>query len=274
MPRNLGTVHRIHDRLRRCAAGLGALAPALLLAACAQEGDFGRPKAGAWNSLVETTGTLAARERGESAALLPLTDDERLLRDRAWRFLMPAAPEEAFRDVLGNLSRTRVLPPGLFVRDVAAYHDGLMAGPTRSPVPLYRRLAEDAGADARLLPALAATAGLVIAADGRRLAGLPFARTLDDWDVRQAAMRVAENRCLIAWVRLETGARVERYRYSLEHLFAALPVADGVQAERAIAMLTERRALLEPLLPTDAAARCGLAPGGAIAAAPALVVKD
>lgn len=269
--------YRIRGRLRRSVAGRPARAlmlPLLLLAACAQEGDFGRPKAGAWNSLVATTGTLAARERGESAALLPLTDDERLLRDRAWRFLMPAAPEQAFRDVLGNLSRTRVLPPGLFVRDVAAYHDGLAAVPARSQVPLYRRLAEDAGADARLIPALAATASLVIAADGRRLAGLPFARTLDDWDVRQAAMRVAENRCLIAWVRLETGARVGRYRYALEHLFAALPAADGVQAERAIAMLVERRALLEPLLPPDAALRCGLAPGEAVAAAPALVVKD
>ncbi len=262
--------HRIRDRLRRCAAGV----PVLLLAACAQEGDFGRPKAGAWNGLVETTGTLAARERGESAALLPLTDDERLLRDRAWRFLMPAAPEQAFRDVLGNLSRTRILPPGLFVRDVSAYHDGLVAVPARSPVPRYRRLSEDASADARLIPAFAATAGLVIAADGRRLAGLPFARTLDDWDVRQAAMRVAENRCLIAWVRLEAGARVERYRYALEHLFAATPVADGVGAERAIAMLVERRALLDPLLPPDAAIRCGLAPGEALAAAPALVVKD
>lgn len=270
--------HPIPGRLRRSVAGVSVL-PLLaawlpLLAACAQEGDFGRPRAGAWNSLVETTGTLSARERGESAALLPLTDDERLLRDRAWRFLMPAAPGQAFHDVLGNLSRTRVLPPGLLVRDVAAYFDGLAAVPARSQVSLYRRLAEDAGADARLIPAFAATAAVVVAADGRRLAGLPFARTLDDWDVRQAAMRVAENRCLIAWMRLETGARVGRYRYALEHLFAALPSPDGVGAERAIASLAERRALLEPLLPPDAALRCGLVPGEAVAAAPALVVKD
>jgi hypothetical protein len=84
-------------------AGLGFL---VLLGSCAQEGDFGRPKAGAWNSLVETTGTLAARERGEPSSQFPLTDEERTLRDRAWRFLMPAAGQDAFLDVLANLTRT------------------------------------------------------------------------------------------------------------------------------------------------------------------------
>ena len=47
------------------AAVLAALL--VLTAGCAQQGDFGRPKPGAWNGLIETTGTLAARERGEPA---------------------------------------------------------------------------------------------------------------------------------------------------------------------------------------------------------------
>ena len=49
--------------------GARALGPLLLLllGACAQEGDFGRPAPSAWNSLIETTGTLAARERGAPA---------------------------------------------------------------------------------------------------------------------------------------------------------------------------------------------------------------
>ena len=49
-------------------------------------------------------------------------------------------------------------------------------------------------------------------------AACPSPRRSDDDDVRHAAMRVAENRCLIAWVRLETGLRSRRYRYALEHL--------------------------------------------------------
>ena len=53
--------------LRLHALRLISLAIPALLAGCAQEGDFGRPKTGAWNSLIETTGTLAAREREERA---------------------------------------------------------------------------------------------------------------------------------------------------------------------------------------------------------------
>ncbi|MGV7031185.1 hypothetical protein [Methylobacterium symbioticum] len=239
----------------------GRLAAAALLAllpgACAQPGDFGRPAPSAWNALVETTGTLSAAARGE-AALLPLTDDEQILRDRAWRFLMPAIPGDVFRDALANLARARVLPPGYAPEPVAAYYDGLMAAPARSQVSLYRRLSEDAGADARLLPVFADAAARVVAADARRLRSLPFASSLEDGAVREAALRVAENRCLIAWVRLEAGARAGRYRYALEHLFAALPGSGGVEAERAIAALTGRSPLLDPLLPPDAAARCGL----------------
>ncbi len=252
--------------------GLAALALALV-GACAQQGDLGRPQAGAWNGLVETTGTLAAAARGE-AALLPFTDDERSLRDRAWRFLMPAAPGAAFTDAVANLARTRVLPPGWLPAGPEAYHDGLAAEPAPSPVPLYRRLSEDATADARLIPAFAALAARVIEADARRLRSLPFSRSLDDGDVREAALRVAENRCLIAWTRLEAGARIGRYRYALEHLFAALPSPEAVQAERALAALGARRALLDPLVPADAAARCGLVPEAAPAAAPVLSARS
>ncbi|WP_336485851.1 hypothetical protein [Methylobacterium nigriterrae] len=250
----------------------------LLLGSCAQEGDFGRLKAGAWNSLVATTGTLAARERGGPASLFPLTDEEETLRDRAWRFLMPAAGRAAFTDVLANLTRTRVLPPAWRLPDVAAYHDILVSEPFRSPVSRYRRLQDDAIADARLIPSFAANAARVNEADGLRLRSLPFVKVLDDVDVRNAAMRVAENRCLIAWVRLEVAGRVARYRYAAEHLVIEVPGPEAVGAERSIASLDGRRVLLEPLLPPDAAQRCGLAgpelPVALLGAGPPLVTKD
>ncbi|MEA1831096.1 hypothetical protein U8607_03285 [Methylobacterium durans] len=259
----------------RAAPPFAALAALALLGACAQEGDFGRPKAGAWNSLVDATGTLAARERGEPASAFPLTDDERTLRDRAWRFLMPAAGRDAFLDVLANLTRARVLPPA-FGRpaDIAAYHDTLLAEAFRSPVSRYRRLSEDATADARLIPPFAATAARVNEADALRLRSLPFVKVLDDAEVRHAAMRVAENRCLIAWVRLEAGERLARYRYALEHLVIEVPGPEALPVERTLAALNGRRALLDPLLPPDAALRCGLVPPEAAIAALPIVTKD
>ena len=250
-------------------AALPVLALALLLVSCAQQGDFGRPAKGAWNGLVETTGTIAAHERGEPASLAPLTDDEQILRARAWRFLMPAQGAAAFTDVLANLTRARVLPPDWRLPDLAAYHDGLVSESFRSPYSRYRRLSEDATADGRLVPVFAANAARVIEADALRLRSLPFARSLDDRDVRQVAMRVAENRCLIAWVRLETGRRVARYRYALEHLIVELPGPEAVAAERTIGFLDGRRALLASLLPVEAEERCGLVPDEAPQAEPA-----
>ncbi len=259
--------------LRRArAAWPGALALTLLVS-CAQQGDFGRPKPGVWNSLIDTTGTVIAHERGEPASLLPLTDDEQDLRNRAWRFLMPADTREAFLDILANLTRARVLPPSWRPDDPARFYDALLAPDFRSPVSRYRKLTDEAVADARLIPPFAGLAARVGDADARRLRSLPFARTLDDADVRRAALRVAENRCLVAWVRLETGSRLAAYRYALEHLFADAPDPAAAEAERALAMLAGRRPILDPLLPPDAAAKCGLVGEPPAAAGQPLVVK-
>ncbi|AWB24600.1 hypothetical protein DA075_00875 [Methylobacterium currus] len=231
-----------------------------LVAACAQQGDFGRPAPTAWNSLIDAAGTFAAHERGEPASLFPFTEDERALRDRAWRFLMPARERSVFDAALNNLTRARVLPVGWRLSDPAAYVEAITAGPFRSVVSRYRRLSDDLVADGRLIPAFAETASRVVRADLTRLQSLPFITTLDDRDVRSAAMRVAENRCLIAWVRRETAARSASYRYALEHLLVAAPEDEAVAAERALAFLDSRRTLLDPLLPADAEARCGLVP--------------
>lgn len=247
----------------------------VLVTACAQEGDFGRPAPSAWNSLVESTGAIAAGQRGEPSSVFPLTDEERTLRDRAWRFLMPAEGRAAFVDILANLTRTRVLPPSWRFDDIEGYHDGLVAEAFRSPYSRYARLSEDATADGRLVPLFAATASQVIEADRLRLRSLPFAGSFDDFAVRNAAMRVAENRCLIAWVRLETGLRVARYRYALEHFVVEMPGRAALGAERAVAFLDGRRAILADLLPPEAEARCGLVPPAMPVAglAPAVVAK-
>jgi hypothetical protein len=248
------------NSLLRRSRGLFALAVALapLVAGCAQQGDFGRPQAGTWNTFLETAGTLAARERGEAAALYPFTDDEGELRDRAWRFLMPASPRVAFTDILANLTRTRILPESWRPDSPDAYYAGLMDHPFRSAVSRYHRLSDDIGADARLLPLFAATATRVIQADALRLRSLSFSRSLDDWDVRNARMRVTENRCLIAWVRLETDLRIVRYRFALEHLVVAVPSPEGALVERTLRALEGRRPILDALAPPEAEDRCGL----------------
>jgi hypothetical protein len=171
---------------------------------------------------------------------------------------MPVQGRAAFLDILANLTRARVFPPNWREDDVEGYHDELISGSFRSQYSRYSRLAEDAGNDGRLIPPFAATAARVLEADKLRLRTLPFAKSLKDDDVRDAAMRVAENRCLIAWVRLETKRRVGSYRYALEHFIVEMPSRESLGAERAIGFLDERRPILASLLPAEAEARCGL----------------
>jgi hypothetical protein len=252
------------------------LAP--LVAACAQTGDFGRPVPSTWNALVATTGSVAAVGREEPVSGFALTDDETELRDRAWRFLMPAHERASFAALVANMTRSRVLPASWHPSDPAIYFEAL--APARSPASRYRRLSEDVVADGRLLPPFALVAARVVAADGVRLRSLPFVQSLDQAQVRDAAMRVAENRCLVAWVRYEAGARAAAYRFALERLVVETPQADAVGPERSLVFLDERRGTLEGLLPPGAAALCGFPaeplPGAlaALAAPPPLVVKD
>jgi len=259
-------------RARRASLLLPAGAALALLAACTQSGDFGRPRTGVWNGLIDTTGSFSTRDRGRLLLDSGLTDDEQTLRDRAWRFVQPASTFSAFQDALLGLASAHATPTWRF-DEVGAYYETLTAEPSRSPVSRYRQLADDATADARLIPIFTALAARVIDADAARLRSLPFAKTLDDADIRLAAQHVAENRCLIAWVRIETGLRLARYRFALEHLFAQAPAPESVSAERSLAMLAARRNLLVPLLPPDAAARCGLEAAALPVAEAPLVVK-
>ena len=174
----------------------------LALAACVETGDFGRPKRSLWNDVIlPATGSLAATGRGEPVSRYVHTDDENELRDRAWRFIMPAHERSWFEGIIANLVRTRVLPIELRPNDRTTYHRALMGGSFRSPASRYRRVAEDAVADLKLIAPFAGVATRVIAADRVRLRSLAHVRELDQAQIHHAVARVAENRCVIAWVR-------------------------------------------------------------------------
>jgi hypothetical protein len=218
------------------------------LAACTETGDFGRPKRGVWNDVIlPAAGSVAARERGEPVSSFPLTDLEEELRDRSWRFLMPAHERARLDDTVANLVRTRVLPPEDHPDDPASYYQALTSETFTSPASRFRRIGEDAEADRRLVGPFGAVAWKVIQADRARLRSLAYMRDLTDAQIANAAARVAENRCLIAWVRAETAERLASYRYALEHGFLAMPQHQAVEAERAIKALEIHRRSLDAL---------------------------
>lgn len=211
-----------------------------------------------WNDKVLTAGgSLAARARGEPVSAYAYTDDEAELRDRAWRFIMPSHERSWFDGIVSELVRTRALPASARPRDRMAYHGALVAEDVRSPASRYNRVTEDAMADAGLIGPFATVAARVIATDGVRLRSLPFVRDVTEDEVANAHARVAENRCLIAWVRQETADRADGYQYALERLFIEAPQNQAVAAERAVALLAEHRKTLDAFaVPPLASAAC------------------
>lgn len=225
-----------------------ALGLLVLPSACVERGDFGRPKAGVWNdAILPATGSIAARSRGEPVSGFAFTDAEDELRDRAWRFLMPAKERSAFDTLLADLVRTRVRPASDRPFDPSGYHDALLGEPFVSPASRFRRIGEDAEADARLIGPFAGVARHVLDADRLRLRSLPFVAQVTGSEVADATARAAENRCLIAWVRHAAGERVASYRYAVEHGFIEMPQVQALDAERAIGSLSVQRRILDAL---------------------------
>jgi len=207
----------------------------LALAGCTQTGDFGRPRPGLASKSLAVTGSISAIVRGEPVSLFPFTDDEQEMRNRAWRFLMPAHERSWFEHTLAELTRTRVLPASVHPADHTAYHDALATEAARSPASRYRRLSEDIQADDRLIEPFSRVAARVAGADRVRLRSLPHVGDLEPGDVAGAVARVAENRCLVAWVRAEWLARSASYRFALEHLVIESPQGQAIPTERALA---------------------------------------
>jgi hypothetical protein len=244
--------------LSRRAAVSALFLAAFALAGCVETGDFGRPRPSLWNDIVlPATGSLAAQARREPVSHYAYTDDEDELRDRAWRFTMPAQERFWFESVIIELVRTRILPVTVAPHDKASYYRALMHETFRSPASRYHRIAEDVGADARLIGPFATVAKRVLAADRVRLRSLAFVQDLAEDDAYQAAARVAENRCVIAWVRRETAQRVESYRYALEHLLIEAPQNEAVTVERVLRKFTVHQHILDELVvPPLAGAAC------------------
>lgn len=214
-----------------------ALALALLAAACTA-GDFGRPRAGVWNDVIApNAGFWAATGRGEAASPFLLTDDEEQLRDRAWRFVMPARERSYFEREMSSFVYNRILPVEAQSTNVADYFHALTGGSYSSQASRYNRLAEDANADRLLIGPFRANAGRVVSADRVRMRTVDTSPLVPPEQRDPAFARVVENEGLILWVCERVKFRLESYRYALANLVVEMPSREAIRAERSIMAL-------------------------------------
>ncbi len=232
--------------------GRSGLLLALLLAlpACAPDvGDLGRARPSVWNShILPAAGGYVAWARGEEVSAFHLTDDEIELRDRSWRFVMPAHELSWFQREVQELARSRVIPVSWQSISPDRYHAALLSPRFRSEHSRYRRLAEDAHADAALIAPFRLIAERVVAADRARLRAAAQSPAISPAARDDADARVSENEGMIAWVRERLRHRIENYRHALDNLVVELPSQEAVMAERAIFALEAAAKQLDGLV--------------------------
>ncbi len=227
--------------VRRSRAGrvASALLPAWLACACtATTGDLGRPRPTVWSQLLAPeAGFVAAAGRGEAASRVRLTDDEEQMRDRAWRFVMPASPNSVFQGEVSNLAHTRILPVAAQSTDVSDYFRGLTGIAFASQASRYNRMTEDANADRLLIGPFRANAMRVVSMDRVRMRTVQTSPDVAPEKQDPALARVIENEGLILCVCERLDFRIRSYRHALANLVVEMPSREAVRAERAIMAL-------------------------------------
>lgn len=197
--------------------------------------------------MLPVVGTAAGALRGEPQSWYAYTDDEREMRDRAWRFVMPAHDKAMFERALGEMAYAGILPAGMPDEDPAGYLSTLRMQGGRSPVSRFRRLGEDILGDRTLIPPFCAVAQRVLDADATRRRTIPLVNDLNELERASAAARMEENRRLIAWVGQRFSARERAFRYALEHLVVETPQVQAIEPERALVVLREAGACIGAL---------------------------
>jgi hypothetical protein len=166
-----------------------------------------------------------------------MTDDENQLRDRAWRFIMPAHERSIFERQVSDLVHSRILPVLAQSNEASDYHRALTGGSYASQASRYARLAEDANADRLLLSPFRGNAMRVVAADRVRMRAVEGSPLVPPEKADPAFARVVENEGLILWVCERVAFRIASYRYSLANLVVEMPSREAVRAERMIMAL-------------------------------------
>jgi len=239
--------------ITRAAAAAFALA---LLAACAPQGDLGRPAPNVLNDeIMPWAGGHAARYRGEPVSGYSFTDAEREMRQLGYGLMMPTHPFDRWNQFWAELRRTRIGDPVRFDTDPRGYCRTLAREDYQSSKARFIRMTDDMRADRQRIRPFCLKAREVAEADRVREGALGHIPNLTPVEIRSARDRIAENRTVVAWVRHGLRQHADAYRCALNTQIVATPELEAVMAER------ELRGLLEDIREFDNLCAAGPARG-------------
>ncbi len=207
-------------------------------------GDYGRPKTAPsstnfWPWLKDSWLDFT----GKSVPSAPYTDDEKMLRDRAYVLVLPIELRERSRWTLAGVDFVELwtlIRNEPVVYDTRSYGNALISRPYRSHAARYSQLIEDIRADMELVGPFFSTAQRVMDADGVRKQSFRYVTPQLSGKIELGRRRIEENRVLIAEVYRRCRERIASYRYALETLLVMTPSPAAVEAERVLHLLEER----------------------------------
>jgi hypothetical protein len=203
------------------------------LVGCAATGDFGEEEPSlAAEELHQWVATVAA---ATGARKLPLTHDERLLRELAEPLIEGPSDGEAWPlavpvDLAGNQVRD----------DRVARWKRIYRATFASPASRYARLADDIRRDLTRIPAFFETATRVLDLDDKRRRSMALVPDLGKGERKQAFGRMRENARVVEAVCASLRLRIGVYRSALGHLIVSAPSPQGAEVERLLNELDAR----------------------------------
>jgi hypothetical protein len=218
-----------------------ALACAALLGGCALNGDFGRVRPElVTDDMHAWVGRDAVRAIGLPPSVLPLTDDERQLRDRAYALIAPPYDRARWDSVWFEYGMGRPPPTEVVVFDRAAYWVVLSDRWRRSEVSAYARIGTDSRNDVVQIEPFFAVAVRVADMDRKRAQALSHISPVLPPERDNALWRNNENTAIVAWVCRALQERALSYEFAVERLVITVPSPAALDTQRSITLLRTR----------------------------------
>lgn len=211
---------------------LAASAAVLLLAAlgaCARPvGDFGRAEPSVLHDqIMPAMGRAGARASGEPVSNFNLTDQEREMHDRVWRFLVAPHSRDWFYDTAVELQRTRISGETDLRFSPDRYYLHLRSTTYASSRVRYQTVASDIMADIATIPSTFVAICNVIEVDRQRAIAVSNVRLGAPEGTLEVGSRTWENDQRINWFVRALGYRFDSYSTALDRLLVETPHEEG-----------------------------------------------
>jgi hypothetical protein len=213
-----------------------------LLAACVARptGDFGRAQPGVLHdTMMPFAGDRIAELRGDPVSNFNQTDQEKLMHDRVWRFLIAPHAKDWLFDTSVELQRTRIVPPKDERYRTDRYYAWLKGTPYQSSRTRYSTVGANITSDIDTLPTTFAAICAVIEVDRQRAMALASLRNdLPGSAGADVAARKYENDAFIAWFVRALNYRHESYAFALDSLVVETPHEQSLAVDDALQRLS------------------------------------